>query len=279
MSYSAEISRANPSCFLFLIDQSGSMADTFAGSATQKAQSVADIINRLISRLVVSCSKQEGVRNYFDVGVIGYGGRVGFVWEGTLAGNEVIPISQLADNPLRIEERTRKVSDHAGGLVDERVKFPVWFDPVAENGTPMCAAIELANEILTKWVSQHPTSYPPRVLHVTDGEATDGDPRAALEKLTLLGTEDGNVLLFNVHLSANENAAAISFPGPTVRLPDEYAQLLFDTASPLPSFFCAVASDEYSLKVDDGAKAFVLNADVKLAVEALEIGTRPANLR
>ena len=29
MPYTAEISRANPTCFLFLIDQSGSMADSF----------------------------------------------------------------------------------------------------------------------------------------------------------------------------------------------------------------------------------------------------------
>jgi hypothetical protein len=31
MAYSAEISRNNPSCFLFVIDQSGSMSDNFSG--------------------------------------------------------------------------------------------------------------------------------------------------------------------------------------------------------------------------------------------------------
>ena len=33
MPYSADINRANPGCFLFLIDQSGSMADALAGTA------------------------------------------------------------------------------------------------------------------------------------------------------------------------------------------------------------------------------------------------------
>ena len=49
MPYQAEISRANPSCFLFLIDQSGSMEDPFAGSDSKrrKADLLADAINRL----------------------------------------------------------------------------------------------------------------------------------------------------------------------------------------------------------------------------------------
>jgi hypothetical protein len=54
MPYTAEISRGNPSCFVFLIDQSGSMADVFgAGEGNQKkADGVADAINRLLQNLV-----------------------------------------------------------------------------------------------------------------------------------------------------------------------------------------------------------------------------------
>ncbi len=36
MSYSAEISRNNPTCFLFLIDQSGSMNDPWSGGTFKK---------------------------------------------------------------------------------------------------------------------------------------------------------------------------------------------------------------------------------------------------
>ena len=44
MSYEAEISRSNPSCFVFLIDQSGSMGDPFggAGEHRRKADGVAE---------------------------------------------------------------------------------------------------------------------------------------------------------------------------------------------------------------------------------------------
>ena len=59
MSYSAEISRSNPTCFLFLIDQSGSMEDSFGGSTVtgSKAVAVADAVNRLIQNLVLRCAK------------------------------------------------------------------------------------------------------------------------------------------------------------------------------------------------------------------------------
>jgi hypothetical protein len=61
---SAEISRANPSCFLFLTDQSGSMVDPFGdGSGRRKSEGVASAINRLLQTLVLRCAKADGVRN------------------------------------------------------------------------------------------------------------------------------------------------------------------------------------------------------------------------
>ena len=78
MAYTAEISRANPSAFVFLIDQSGSMMEPIAGSAEgkRKCDSVSDAINRLLHNLIIKCARGEGVRNFYDVGVIGYGAEV-----------------------------------------------------------------------------------------------------------------------------------------------------------------------------------------------------------
>ena len=67
MSYEAEISVENPGCFLFLIDQSGSMADRIAdkkGGKT-KAQGVADAINDLLNDLVIKCSGATGSARLF----------------------------------------------------------------------------------------------------------------------------------------------------------------------------------------------------------------------
>jgi hypothetical protein len=71
----AEISRTNPSCFIFLVDQSASMVDPIAEAGGSKAEVVADALNRLLTELAIRCAKEEGVRDYFHVAVIGYGGR------------------------------------------------------------------------------------------------------------------------------------------------------------------------------------------------------------
>src|SRR6476620_11181614 len=97
MPYIAEISRTNPSAFLFLIDQSGSMEDGWAGEAgKQKADGLATIINRLLQNLILKCAKSEGVRDYYHIGVIGYGNAVGPAFGGALAGQELAPVSAIA---------------------------------------------------------------------------------------------------------------------------------------------------------------------------------------
>ncbi|PYY12875.1 MAG: hypothetical protein DMG60_23030 [Acidobacteria bacterium] len=279
MAYSAEISRNNPSCFLFVIDQSGSMADSFGiESAKSKAQGVADAINKLLQELVIRCARDEGVRDYFYMGVIGYGANVGPALGGTLSGRDLVPISEVANSPARIEERAKKVDDGAGGLVDQKVRFPIWFDATANGGTPMCQALSQAKSTISKFISQHGNCFPPVVIHITDGESTDGDPSSAMRAVTEQASADGNVLLFNIHLSNNQAARSTAFPDSPGRLPDQYSQLLFNGASTLTPNMRSRAQ-EMGFPVGEGSKGFVLNADLVLVIQALEIGTRPSNLR
>src|SRR5215813_12836901 len=279
MSYTAAISRGNPSCFLFLIDQSGSMQDPFGvGESTrQKAEGVADAINRLLQNLVIKCAKSEGIRDYYYVGVIGYGAQVGPAFSGALAGKELVPVSEIANLPARIEERSKKVDDGAGGLIDQTIKFPIWFDAVANGGTPMCQALGRAQGILAGWLAQHSTCFPPIVINITDGESTDGDPTTAAEGIKNLTSDDGKVLLFNLHLSSHR-AAPVEFPDSEAGLPDQYAQLLFRLSSLLPEYMRSIAQQE-GFRVSDGTRGFVFNADMVSVIRFLDIGTRPSNLR
>jgi hypothetical protein len=301
--YTAEISRSNPSCFLFLLDQSGSMQDvldpsnvqaldkpmvvdgrtyTHSASGHTKAQGVADAINRLLYNLTIKCAKEEGVRDYYHVGVIGYGGdssanHVGPAFGGTLAGRDLVPLSEIANNPARIEERTKKVEDGAGGLVDQKTKFPIWFEPVASGGTPMCQALTKARSILQDWLQQHPTCFPPIVINITDGEATDGEPLPNAEAVQSLTSNDGNVVLFNVHVSS-QKAAPIEFPHNDSALPDQFAKMLFRMSSVLPTYMQAMARQE-GIAATETTRGFVFNADMVAVIRFLDIGTRPSNMR
>jgi hypothetical protein len=280
MPYVSEISRQNSSCFVFLIDQSGSMGDAFAGEVGRsKAARLADAVNRLLYELTIRCTKDqsEGVRNYYEIGVIGYGNAVGPAWLGSLSGKSLIPLREVADNPARLDERRRKVEDGAGGFVEEAFKLPVWFDPTAENGTPMCRAFGLARSLLEPWVQTHPNSFPPIVINVTDGEATDGDMRPPSEQLRRLSTEDGDVLLFNVHLSSKPGTP-ILYPDNEAALPDEFSRLLFQSSSLLPPHIQESAKLE-GYAVGPQSRGFVFNVDMVEVIKFLDIGTRPKALR
>ncbi len=277
MTYTAEISRANPSMFLFLLDQSGSMSDPFAGGGGKKDQKVADAINNLLFNLTIKCAKSEGVRDYYHVGVLGYGEKVGPALGGELAGKELIPISKVADAPERIEERAKKVEDGAGGVVEQKVRFPIWFSPVSKGGTPMNDVLKRATTIIQGWLTEHPDCFPPIVINITDGESTDGNPLKAAEALRDLKSSDGSVLLFNVHLSS-KGGSSFEFPSSESELPDQYAKQLFNMSSPLPEHIRSAAQQE-GFQVSENSRGFVFNADIVAVIRFLDIGTRPSNLR
>jgi hypothetical protein len=281
MAYEAEISRANPTCFLFLVDHSTSMVDPIMGvpGNPRKAQFAADALNKVIQSLVVSASKDLDVRRYYQIGVIGYGFEVTPILGGELAGQELAWIDEIYANPLRVEERQKKEPDGAGGVIEITQKFPVWVDAMARGQTPMCAVLERAATILRPWVAEHSFSYPPTVINITDGESNDGDPRKAAQELTSLATSDGNVLLLTVHASSNQFAQQVFFPASADALPDHASQVMFEMSSPLPEPMRRTAQDLLGVEMTPGVKGIVYNADIAGIVQALEIGTRPANLR
>ena len=276
MSYEAEVSRTNPSAFLFLVDRSGSMADPY-GQGKRKADGVADAINKLLTNLSIKCTKSEGVRDYYDVGVISYGRQVEPALVGELAGRALASISAVANHPARIEERKSQEDDGDGGLSEVSVRFPVWFDAKAAGATPMCEALKLAHTTLQKWVTEHPYSFPPIVINITDGESTDGDPVADASAVRALETQDGHVLLFNCHISGTAGEATL-FTDTEEGLPDQYAKLLFTMSSELPPAIRESAERE-GFEVSEQTRGFAFNADLVELIRFLDIGTRPSNLR
>jgi hypothetical protein len=278
MPYQAPIQRSDPTAFLFLVDQSSSMGDKMASSDKTKAQFVADVLNRTLMNLVTRCTKADGIRDYFEVGVLGYGAQgAANSLGGALTAQVLNPISAFEQNPLRIEERKKRTDDGAGGIIEQSVKFPVWFEAVANGGTPMCAAIHRAGEVLAAWCDAHPNSYPPTVLHVTDGESTDGDPEQLAASLRQFSTGDGNVLVFNLHVSATAGHP-ISFPSGESGLPDAFAKLLFRMSSALPDHLIKVAQEK-AHKVSYESRGYIFNAEAGEMVDFFDIGTRASQLR
>ncbi len=282
MSYQAEISRANPTLFVFLLDQSGSMADPFGRAQqpeTSKAKGVADAINRMLSNWVILCSQGELIRDWFEVAILGYGaqkGQVAPALSGRLAGKDIVKISEIGNSAVQVEDRVIQQSDDTGGIIDTPVKFPVWFEPVAQADTPMCMALEQSYDLVANWIKSHKMAFPPIVINLTDGEATDGDPLPYAQEIMDLDTEDGNVLLFNCHISSTPSAP-ILFPDSADDIPDEYGKKMFDMSSVLTPGMVDLARD-LGYSVSEQSRGLAFQADLVDLIRFLDVGTRAKEL-
>jgi uncharacterized protein YegL len=170
----------------------------------------------------------------------------------------------------------KKVPDGAGGVVQTEVRFPIWIDPVADSPkTPMCEALREAKKTIESFIGSCPGAYPPIVINITDGAATDGDPEPLANEVRALSTADGHVLLFNVHISSKE-LPPIELPVSEQELPDKQARMLYRMSSLLPQKMIAEARS-LEQTVADGARGFVFNADLVSVIQFLDIGTRTTN--
>ena len=283
MPYSADISRANPGCFLFLLDRSGSMQESLAGQPnSRKMDQAADAINRILDAISQRCSQGMDIRDYFHIGILGYNTDragspiVNSVLQGTTPDQPFLTISQVVD-VAEVEERQVREPDGAGGVIEVPRRMPKWLEPHAEYGTPMCAALQLATGAVGSWVAEHPESYPPIIINVSDGAATDGDPVPLAHRIMELQTSDGNALVYNVHLS-EVAAMPVQFPDTDDGLPDELAMRLYEMSSVLPEGSRSLAQS-LDMSVGPESRGFVFNADIVALVQFLDIGTRgPSNI-
>lgn len=247
-------------------------------SGKSKAEFVADVLNKTLYQLVIRCTRSEGVRNYFDVGVVAYGGAgVGSGFKGPLASGVLHSLSAIEANVLRVEERKRKVDDGAGGLFEQVVKFPVWFEPTHNGGTPMCDGLREAAAVLVKWCDSHPNSYPPTIIHVTDGQSSDGDPSNIAEDIKLISTNDGPCLMFNLHIDTG-TGETLMFPNNQANLPDTFSKLLFRMSSEFPPHLIHTAKEK-GHNVGPDSRFFAYRSGIEGIVDFFDIGTRAENLR
>ena len=276
MTYQQRLDRVNPGLVVLLVDQSESMSEPLAGGQVTKATVVTEHLNSLLYELILRCVKtpREPPRPYIHVAVITY-------WASpdgeTLIGEPLKhlrarPASTSAMTTAELATATLRVDRRSGATVGTSINTPSWIEALAQGGTPMCAALNRAGAMAASWVNDHPSGFPPVIVNLSDGEATDGDPRIWADRIRSLKTNDGNVLLFNVNLSEQPETPLL-FPGRTTRLPNEYAQRLWEMSSELPDPMVDAAI-QHGVSVQPGARGFAFNADVRALATFLNIGTQ-----
>ncbi|WP_290541283.1 VWA domain-containing protein [Alistipes sp.] len=242
--YTQSITRTHRTAFIIAIDGSGSMAEKirFRGRQMTKAEAVAAITNGLLFELIERARRSDGVRDYYDIAVIGYSGD-NEVYSLLPGGRELISVTELAagEPPIKTETVEYRLPD--GSISLREIPCPTWVEPLAAGQTPMSEALRRVRDIAAAWCADpaHSESFPPIVFNITDGEATDCDDAelsAVAGQLKSICTADGNVLLVNIHIAAGDSPYTVFFPSAEeASYPNRYAALLYECSSPMPEVF------------------------------------------
>lgn len=283
--YDVRITRERPACFVFLIDQSGSMSDRWGSDQSKsKAELVALYVNNAINEITNICQKTEPEPlHYFDICVIGYGQRNSppkVMWEGKLADKIFVSPADLKRNPTGLGGEIEQERRTFKGVSMVKIKVPFWFEPVAEGLTPMGEAFDLCTEVIEDWTSNHKNCLPPIVINITDGDQTDCTDEELIQKaaeIKNVQTLYGNTLLFNAHIS-NSDSEQVLFPSSRAQVAtNDRSALLYDISSTLPEIFKRRIATE--IKKEDISEqteyvAMTYQASIGDLTRFLDIGTR-----
>lgn len=283
MSYNAEISRVNPGLFGIIIDQSGSMGEKW--KQVTKSVGTADAVNNILRSIIDKNTKGENILDRFEIFVLGYGNpEVDSAIDAIDISDYPVKLSVLESKKTITQKSITKIikePDGVGGIIETtktvEVKVATWVVPNASYGTPGKAAFEKAKEIIENWIGSHPASFPPILINITDGQFTDGDPTPVTNDIQNLKTQDGNVLVFNIHISSDndDDDNGLMFPNFEYVLPsDPFVQMLFDISSTLTPGMISAAREKGFANVKDNSRGFAYNADIVDLIEFLDIGTR-----
>ena len=278
--YTQSITRTHRTAFVLAIDGSGSMSEEirFRGRTATKAEAVAAVTNDLLFELIERARRDDGVRDYYDIAVIGYSGD-DEIRPLLPEGRRMMAVSELAalETPVRTETVEHRLPD--GTIALREIPSPAWIEPHAAGRTPMYQALAEVRDLVAEWCARtaNAESFPPVVFNITDGEATDCDAeelRAVAEQIRSLGTADGNALLINIHIAADESGRSVFFPTEEeAAYPNRYARLLYDCSSPMPALFDAAIREAKGPGALPPFRGMSFNASAAELIAMLNIGS------
>ena len=250
-AYTAQCSTAYPGCILILMDQSLSMGIAWRDGET-KAAAAARTINTVLVVMISKSIRGDEIVDRAQIGIIAYGNeRSGPAF---ILGSEdqLVPISKL--DQVAVGLWTMDVRGRQS-------EVPKWVEEhTGSGGTPMAATFDLAYRAVQNWVNAHQDSPAPVIMHITDGESTDGDPTPNARKVMELRTNDGHALVFNCHIT-EKDVARIEFPANDGEISSlSNAQVMFRRSSPLPGPM-GEAAWQQEFDIQPGARGCVYHAD------------------
>lgn len=278
--YKQEITRRHRTAFVIAIDQSRSMAEmvSFNGSVISKALAVTYISDQIIHELTLRARRDDGVRDYFDVAVLGYSNED--VYPLIDDKRFFIPISELPNYKPEIKRLSLEYHLPNGQKILRTNEQPSWIRVKAEGDTPMYEAMLQIRDMVSEWCNkpQNHESFPPIIFNITDGECSDCSSQeliAITEQIRNLGTSDGKALLINVHIASRDGEEAIIFPSAEeIDKDNRSMQLLAECSSIMPEPFNQLIRAQRGNQAEPPFIAMSYNASITEVIAILNIGSR-----
>lgn len=265
----AKVSTKVPGKLYFLLDYSGSMTARISGSQVSKAAALAQVVNDVVVQWIDRSRRGGVVAPRLDLEAIAYTGYP--VGQNQGRGRKTVSlfsgpksITELAEAPTDTISKT----DGDGSTIVENI----WVKPFADSGNPVNLGFEQMATSHAGWKRKSKEKHLVLVVHVTDGQFEGEDPRPLLAKFsTDVAAEGGQLLVTNIHLSANSAAPPVIFPTPAdaARF-DAEGQLLFEMSSPVPP---EIAS---KLGTKPGARMMAFNSTLDVFAQVFQAGSSVA---
>lgn len=250
------------------------MGNEWRGTGQTLAYGSAKAVNSVLAEVAARCKKGEEISPRVRVGLFGYS-----------EPNQIPKVDWASANTspeadgLMCISTIGTVNDEVYDAAEE--KFIPWV--VHEDfggGTPMMLAFHEVLGVAEAFAQNHPTSFPPIIINVTDGMPTDMDTQDIpneVHPLSSIATADGQALICNVHLSETQEAPAF-LPASEDALPDEYSKNLFRASSVVPEAMANVGRERIKgIEIPENARLFAYNADPTLLVQLLTLASSVPN--
>jgi hypothetical protein len=162
-------------CLICLIQASASMRDgRKSAPVASKLEAALHVVEQLVADLVQFAGSKPGNSANFEVGVLAYStnGDSGLSLRPLLPGSAqarlLVPLNELVD-----------LAASAGG--QDRIR---WAKTEPSGDAPAREALARTRELLADWIGKHSAAHPPIIVHLTDGESSDGPIASVVTSLS-----------------------------------------------------------------------------------------------
>ena len=233
--------------------------------------------------MVERCVKNNETRHYYDIAIIGYGSEAYSAWNGALEGKDFVTPEEIRNNPYKKITVTEEVRTRRG-VTEKKVEKKQWMSARHDGSwTRMDKAFKRAIGLLEDWMNTHHKNdcYPPTIINITDGEYNgvgDAEMMQLSNQVKSMHTNDGNVLLFNIHIVPGD-PDSVAFPTQTDDLNDnEYGIKLFNMSSLLPLNYNDLITQIFGYQNNERCRAMGVNTGMERLVKMMKIGTLSSSM-